>query len=357
MLHEKYEKNSIMTEMVLICESCGKRLTFPAQLSGTSLACPFCGHLFALPKPSQPLPPPLQNPGVAATGSVIQQAAGLKGIMMAVTIGCCLVAGVPITAPADTQNIPTPFPNDPAHVIVRVNEFAALSNGPWVISLPLGEDFGNYRCVFVDFRAKPVAAQVRQTGGTINKISGLEYIMSPLGLTAKVMPSGISIERAKESALTLPIGSLLTFIRIIRVGAGDIVIWIRGRNLAGCPARETEKGFAVSVPRGAIPDAWRFALNANTIECHASFKGQTRPEIFDFRITETPSNLVINLMIDENRRDTIWEAMQTEDTSAGGSSGPEETTIASASATLRFCEKGKPDEAMLVITTQSEGKP
>ena len=275
-------------------------------------------------------------------------------------------AGVSITPPADGQNTPTHFPNESAHVIVRVNEFAALLNGPWVISLPLGEDFGIYRCVFVDFRAKPVAAQVRQSGGTINKTTRLEYSLPPLGLTAKLMPSGISIERAKESALAIPIGSLLTFIRIISAGTGDIVIWIRGLNLAGCPARETESGFAVSVPRGAIPDAWLFAINTNAIECHASFKGLAKPEVFDFRITETPLNLMVNLIIDEIKKDTIWEAIQVGKTTPAGtatssqgadtSSGPDEITIASASATLRFCEKDKPDEVMLVITTQPEGK-
>lgn len=479
MLRERYWMISNMAQMVSICELCGKRMTFPAQLAETSLACPFCGHLTALPKSLRPPPPP-RTPGVPAAGGVIRQTAGAKGLLMAVTIGCCLIAGagiiagliyigrshdpgvrnlgirgpvsneipsasglmpvptnaesadpstnnlaavpvvpqspvvktddspaaptsnlpsvadaapptprtpdavapepatiassptatnagVSITPPTGGQNAPAPFSNGPVNVIVRVNEFASLSTGPWVISLSLGEDFGNYHCVFVDFRAKPVAAQVRQTGGTINKIIGLEYIMPPLGLTARVMSSGISIERAKGSTLAIPIGSLLTFIRIVRAGADDIIIWIRGLDIAGCQAKETESGFAVSVPRKAIPDAWRFVLNTNAIECHASFKGLARPEVFDFQITETPSNLVVNLMIDKSRRDTIWEAMQAGETmpvgtahaspGAGSSAAPDEPTIASASATLRFCEKAKPDEAMLVITTQPEGKP
>ncbi len=135
-----------------------------------------------------------------------------------------------------------------------------------------------------------------------------------LGLTAKLIPSGISIERTQGSANTIPLGSLLTYIRIARAGEGDIVIWTRGLTITGCPARETENGFTVEVPRKAIPDAWRFVLNANAVECRASFKGLAQPELCDFRITETQSFLAVKLVLDESRRDTIWEAMQAGET-------------------------------------------
>lgn len=483
-----------MAQMVITCASCGKRVTFPDQMAGTTLPCPFCGHLSDLRKPLQPLPLQPRNPGAPAAGSMMLQATGTKRFVAALAIGCCFIAGigivaglkfmrgsralepalnentyqvaedepfvplpkvttdVPLVAITDSQTIPKellrpsapavmpasepvntetpsvsvkpwetapviteepkpagesvleatsggagqacstteqkpmsvspastannlrvagPFPpdgpsatallpKDPALVIVRANACAALPNGPWTIALPLGNDFSNYHCDFVDFNGKPVPTQVRQTGGTINKILELEYNMPLLGLTAKLMPSGIRIERSKEAVLANSIGSLLTFIRIGSADSADIIIWMRGLKIAGFAAKETESGLSVSMPQKSIPDAWRFVLNTNAIECHVLFKGMAKPEVCDFRITETPLDMVVELMMDENRRDAVWEAIQDGATPAGAaasSSGvvaPSDggLTIASVAVILRFCEKGKPEEAMLVITTQ-----
>lgn len=251
-----------------------------------------------------------------------------------------------------------------AAFIVRASEFAALSNGPWELRVPLGEDYEAETVTFYDFRTKQLAAKVRRTGGTISKISEMEYDLSPLGLIAHVSPSGIVVERSNQSAL--PIGSLLTCVRIARSGLGDIAVWVRCLSIAGCPARETDDGLAVSVPRGALPEIWQAALCSADIDCYASFRGLDAPEVFDFGIEHTPSLVVLNLIMDQAQRDTIWEAIKSSETMAerqsapsrvtGGATHRGETTIASAPATLRFCEHANPGEAMLVITTKPEGR-